>query len=226
MPPPTFTAIEAQPTKDEQVYAQIRRAIIEGNVQPGQELPVATVAVQLGVSRIPVMRACQRLIGEGFLDVNTRRNMVVVPLTEERVTEELSLLNDLECMAVREALRAPDPDIPERWRRLNQVLAQAIASGEGTARVQANVQFHAALWDSLRSPYVRNLVALVWDHLEPARAFASTAGPWDRSVSVREHEAIIQAVEAGDATAAQAAVRNHRQRTVDRVLAVLRARSP
>src|SRR5918912_2223449 len=99
---PTFSAMPAPPTKDKQVYGRLRRASVEGEVAPGQELPVANVAVQLGVSRIPVMRASQRLVGEGFLETNARRAMVVVPLTEGRVTAELSLLNDLECMAVRE----------------------------------------------------------------------------------------------------------------------------
>lgn len=59
------------------------------------------MALQLGVSRIPVMRACQRLVSEGFLELNSRRTMVVIPHSEERVSEEFSLLSDLECMAVR-----------------------------------------------------------------------------------------------------------------------------
>jgi DNA-binding GntR family transcriptional regulator len=220
---PTFSAIAAQPTKDEQVYERLRRAIVDGHVIPGQELAVANVAVQLGVSRIPVMRACQRLIGEGFLETNARRAMVVVPLTEERVTEEFSLLNDLECMAVREAARHVTPATLKRWQRLNAALGRAI-DGPKESRIEANLTFHAALWDSLQSPYVRNLVALVWDHLEPARAASSQSGPWDHTASVREHQAIIDAVAARDAAAAEDAVRRHRQQTVDRALSFLRAR--
>ncbi len=222
---PPFNAIAVQPTKDEQVYNRLRRAIVEGQVIPGQELAVANVAVQLGVSRIPVMRACQRLIGEGFLETNARRAMVVVPLTEERVTEEFSLLNDLECMAVREAVRHATPATLKRWQRLNQALLKAM-DGTNRPRIEANVAFHAALWDSLLSPYVRNLVALVWDHLEPARAASSQTGPWDHTASVREHQAIIDAVAQCDPAAAEAAVRRHRQQTVDRALTFLRARTP
>ena len=220
---PTFSAIATPPTKDEQVYERLRRAIVEGEVAPGQELPVANVAMQLGVSRIPVMRACQRLVGEGFLETNARRAMVVVPLTEERVTEEFSLLNDLECMAVREAVRHATSATLKQWQRLNDDLAQA-GRGAGVGRVEANYRFHAALWDSLRSPYVRNLVGLVWDHLEPARSAASQVGPPDQRVSVSEHQAIVDAVVQRDAPAAEAAVRRHRQQTVDRVLAFLRSR--
>jgi DNA-binding GntR family transcriptional regulator len=155
------------------------------------------------------MRACQRLIGEGFLETNARRTMVVVPLTEERVTEEFSLLNDLECMAVREAVRHVTSATLKRWQRLNAALAKAV-DGPRAPRIEANVAFHAALWDSLRSPYVRSLVALVWDHLEPARAASS--------------QAIIDAVAARDAAAAEDGVRRHRQQTVDRALSFLRAR--
>src|ERR687885_1012126 len=157
---PTFNAIATPPTKDEQVYERLRRAIVEGEVAPGQELPVANVAVQLGVSRIPVMRACQRLVGEGFLETNARRAMVVVPLAEERVNEEFSLLNDLECTAAREAVRHATTATLNGWQRLNDELAKAVR-GARTARVEANFRFHVALWDSLQSPYVRNLVGLV-----------------------------------------------------------------
>ena len=118
--------IGASPTRDELVYASLRRAIVEGSLVPGQEVVVTTVAAQragccpaprrpalvyaaapaiveegcpgrpvavahrgreLGVSRVPVMHACQRLVGEGFLVANPRRSVTVPPLTEERQEE-------------------------------------------------------------------------------------------------------------------------------------------
>jgi DNA-binding GntR family transcriptional regulator len=217
---PSLGSITTAPTKDEQVYDRLRRAIVEGQITPGQELAVANVAVQLGVSRIPVMRACQRLIGEGFLETNARRNVVVAPLSAERVTEEFALLDSLETLAARRAAERKDAATVRALRRHNDLLAQP--STEVSAAVQVNQRFHQALWDGLQSPYVRNLAGLIWDHLEPARTAAVSHSPWDRERSVGEHRAIIDAIVAGDPAAAEAAVIRHRGRTIERVLAALR----
>ena len=53
---------------------------------------VSAVAHQLGVSRIPVMRACHRLVGEGFLLANPRRSLTVVAQTEARMVETVEVL--------------------------------------------------------------------------------------------------------------------------------------
>ena len=213
------------PPKDEQVYERLRRAIVEGRVMPGQELAVANLAVELGVSRIPVMRACQRLIGEGFLETNARRSVVVAPLTDARVVEEFTLLDALECMAVRVAAEAGSRGhIVARWQRINATMARHMDDDTPDACAAGNLEFHAAVWDSLSSPYVRNLVALIWDHLEPARQLATVNTPWERSGSVAEHQAICDAVLRGDPAAAEAAVRAHRQNHVTRVRATLRQR--
>ncbi len=221
---PSLGTITTAPTKDEQVYARLRRAIVDGHVAPGQELAVARVAVQFGVSRIPVMRACQRLIGEGFLETNARRNVVVVPLTGERVTEEFELLNALECMAVRAACEDHTPATVKAWGRLNAALAEHDEEPSRLRTTAANRRFHMAMWRYLRSPYLLNLVGLVWDHLQPARAASASTGLYERDLSVREHQAIIDAVAQRDPAAAEAAVRAHRQNTINRVLLALRQR--
>ncbi|HET7769230.1 MAG TPA: GntR family transcriptional regulator [Chloroflexota bacterium] len=214
-------AISVAPTKDEQVYDRLRKAIVAGQLLPRQELAVAAIATQLGVSRIPVMRACQRLIGEGFLETNARRNVVIAPLSEERALEEFALLDTLEGMAARHSARHRDAATLRALRRHNAAMA-----GPGTTPVAAteiNVRFHQALWGGLRSPYARNLAGLIWDHLEPARNAAERHHSWNPAPSIAEHEAIIAAIEAGDQEAAAAAVMQHRKRTIDRVLAALRA---
>ena len=75
------------PTLEEVVYRRLRRAIVEGDLAPGQEIKVAPTAVQMGVSRIPLMKACRRLVGEGLLVDHPRKRVTVRALTEAGIVE-------------------------------------------------------------------------------------------------------------------------------------------
>ena len=55
-----------------QVREALRRAILEGQLRPGQRLPsTRSLAVDLGVSRLPVLSAYEQLLHEGYLTGRT-----------------------------------------------------------------------------------------------------------------------------------------------------------
>src|SRR5215207_6357960 len=85
-----FATVEVSPTREELVYDQLRRAIIDHTLRPGQEVVVAAVALQMGVSRIPVIQACKRLIGEGFLIPHPRRSLNEASRTFTRPPDSLT----------------------------------------------------------------------------------------------------------------------------------------
>lgn len=64
----------------DQVTAEIRRSILAGVLQPGQELSLRELAAQLGVSTIPVREALRRLEGQGLLTTSAGRSSRVAPL--------------------------------------------------------------------------------------------------------------------------------------------------
>ena len=67
----------AQPLH-EQVAAQIRRAIAEGEAGPGERLPLATdLAAVLGVNKNTVLRALHLLREEGLLEFRRGRGITV-----------------------------------------------------------------------------------------------------------------------------------------------------
>jgi GntR family transcriptional regulator / MocR family aminotransferase len=52
-----------------QVYDAYRTAIVEGNLRPGERVPSSReLAIELGVSRIPVLNAYAQLLSEGLLE--------------------------------------------------------------------------------------------------------------------------------------------------------------
>lgn len=213
--------IQRLPTHDEQVYTQLRRAIVDGTLAPGEEVIVTTVAAQLGVSRVPVMHACQRLIGEGFLVANPRRSVTVAPMTAERIQEGCDVLLALECLALELAGQRRTAEDVVAWRALCQAGAAFRKPPGASVENVADSAFHAALWRAAGRPYLYQQISLVYDHHEPARALARPTHIQERAT--REHEQIIDALERGDIPAAQDTLRRHRRHGTDRAIAALLA---
>ena len=208
--------VTPSPTMDEQVYAQLRAAILKGDLKPGEEVVVSSVAGQLGVSRIPVMHACQRLIGEGFLMANPRRSVVVTPLTESRIREVWEVLLELECLAVRHACESARPELVAELAALNAAVLRFRRKPGEYKMNQPDYEFHAAVWDAAQRPYLAAQIRAVYDHYEPARVLGRSQHDPGRSAA--EHGAIVEAVGRRDAVAAQAALRSHREHSLERAL--------
>jgi GntR family transcriptional regulator len=63
----------------EQVAAEIRRAIAEGEAKPGERLPPARhLAAVMGVNTNTVLRALRALRDEGLLEMRPRRGIHVI----------------------------------------------------------------------------------------------------------------------------------------------------
>ena len=217
-------AIAPSPTREQLVYDRLRQAIVAGTLRPGQELVVTTIAAQLGVSRIPVMHACQRLIGEGFLVANPRRSVTVAPLTEARIVEGNEVLLALECLALEHTARQATADDLIYWATLNAAVraftAEDREAWRGPMSMLPDHRFHAALWRAAGKPYLYRQIALVYDHNEPARALGRARH--DAARSAAEHDAILEALRREDVPAAQAALKTHRCRGTANQLEVLR----
>lgn len=81
----------------EQVVDAIRRAIVEGEVRPGDRLPPARdLASALGINANTVLRALRRLRDEGLLEFRRGRGVSVLsrPDGEEKLRADLRELLD------------------------------------------------------------------------------------------------------------------------------------
>lgn len=215
-------ALTPNPTIDEQVYTRLRAAIVDGQLSPGQDVVVTTVAAQLGVSRIPVMHACQRLVGEGFLVPNPRRSLTVAPLTEARITDGFEVLIALECLCMEHTARNATEALVAQWRQLNEaVLAFHREPGKLTVNTP-DYRLHVALWEAAGRAYLFQQLRTVYDHMEPARVLSRIMHSPARSGG--EHERLIDALARHDVPAAQDALRKHRLHGLERALIGFHAR--
>ena len=85
----------------QEIAGQLRQAIIEGRIAPGERLVEASIAERLGVSRGPVRDAILELQRQGLVVNAPRRSAFVVEVSKDDIEEIYTLRMVLEAFAAR-----------------------------------------------------------------------------------------------------------------------------
>ena len=199
--------LEVQPHLVDRVYASILDAICTGQLPPGARITQDGLADTLAVSRQPVLQALLLLKKQGFVRDTGRRGLVVAPLDPVAVQRLYQVRGALDGLAAREAaLRGGAATT--RGRALVEE-GRAAARARDTARlIQADLDFHRFLYELSGNPLIAESAALHWQHIRRImgavlRSETALDHIWD------EHEAILAAIAAGDAAAAERRARAH-----------------
>jgi len=211
-PPPSTTAQHA--------LEWLRRAVVEGELAPGQRVLQDEVAERLGVSLAPVREALRVLEQEGQVTYKPRRGYYVTELRVEDLAEIYELRRVLEERAVRRALPSLDDDALERVGVAAADCLRAAQNGEVAAELAANRRFHFGLLESPDQPHTMRVIRLLWDSTEAYRALYYNS-PQERRAAADAHERILDAVRRGDADEVVAELDAHRTRALDVLVGIL-----
>ncbi len=193
-------------TKEEQVADYLRERIISGIFPRGSRLKQAEIAEQLHLSITPVREALKLLEAEGYLSGDSYRGTRVVPFDPSASGEILSLRLLLEAKLVAGAMeKVTSQDITE-LRALADEFEKAFASGERATARGVNYRFHRRMYDIAAMPQTLHFVQILWARY-PFDLINAVAGRGDDAVA--EHNEILRALTAGDASAAIFAMRKH-----------------
>jgi DNA-binding GntR family transcriptional regulator len=207
-------------TAAQHALEELRRAIVAGELRPGQRVGQEEIAERLGVSLAPVREALAALEQEGQLTYRPRRGYFVTELRLEDLREIYELRALLEERAARRAAPLLDADALERIELAAREVVEAAAAGEVAAELAANRRFHFALLEAPGQTHALRLIRLLWDSTETYRALYYNS-PRERKEAVRAHERIVAALRAGDADRLVAELDAHRQRALDRLGEIL-----
>lgn len=186
-----MNALTGYRTKGQLVYEQLKEGILNGSPEPGQRLVIAQLAIELGVSKVPVREAVDRLIGEGWLARSPHVGPYVPKLEPGEVHETAVIRAALESAAIRYAVPLHDVDSLSKV----EIILEKMESGEGDYAA-LNVQLHASLIEPC--PY-KQLTTMACDQLEKASRFHTVLRLGDYvNKTQAEHQAIVDAVRAGN----------------------------
>lgn len=209
------------------VFASLRNAILSNALHPGEQLNVPELAKRLGVSLTPVRNAIQLLAAEGLVEVRPRSGTFVARVSVEEVRETFEIRRALECLAVEKAAaRGLSPEELAKLRDLLASLEQPVVTEEDRRRHELdNAEFHRTLIEAGRNSRLAAQYGTLNAHIQIARIHAADTGWQARLAGERaEHQAIVEALAAGDSPAAAAAMRTHIDRACNSMLEALEKR--
>jgi len=220
---PAAGSFRRPPTAQEAVLVELRRAMVRGELQPGEQIVQETLAERFGVSRVPLREALKILEGEGAVTYVARRGYFVADLSMDDLLEVYRIRAVLEAEAVRVGVplltdndRAQFVGLVERWER-------AAVAGDLLDLAAANRALHFTLIEAARMPRLTRLVRILWDATDVYRSVYYGAAASLEAVA-REHRQILAAVLAGDADEVVQLLDDHRDGAVEHVRATLSGR--
>ena len=191
----------------DRTYDAILDAISGGELTAGARINQDELAARLNVSRQPIVQALALLKVQGFVRETGRRGVVVAPLDADFISHLYELRSALDGAACRGAALRGSAEAKLWGPALIAEGRAAFASGSVKRMVDADMRFHRLLYDLCGNPMIAETASLHWHHIRRLIGGYLQHYPmrdvWD------EHQAILDAVIAGDPDRAEAAARHH-----------------
>lgn len=196
----------------EAAYHAIRQKILDNVWAAGFQALESALALELGMSRTPVREACIRLANEGLVAVVPRHGIRVLPVSPSDMREIYEILTSLESTAAELVAKSqPSAQKLAPLEKASSDMEKALKRDDLEGWAEADERFHRLLLQMCGNAKLAAIVFNFWDRSHRARMVTLRLRP--RPVnSTREHRAIVQAIRRGDAAAAGALFRAHRQR--------------
>lgn len=189
---------EGHPSLREQAYDAIKGRILDGGLMPGDALSESEWAETLGISRTPVREAFQMLSIEGLVEILPKRGTLVARLSVRDVRESFELREAIEGYAARLAAERRSEEQLAAMRATLRAIDDPYSTG---------ASFHGLVVEASDNAYLLDSFTSAEGRIDLASRLATRA-TGSGSVST-SHEEVLEAIERGDAEAAEAAMRRH-----------------
>ncbi len=183
----------------------LRARVLDGHLPPGATLVEADIAAEFGISRPTARSAITLLVHEGLLRRQAHKS-AHVPVLSRADVEDLFLVRiPLEIGVVGAVVAQGAP--PADAGRAVAALAAVPDDAPHSVFVEADLDFHRALVGCVDSPRLSRLYAALSGEIHLSMVQSRYVLGRDRIA--REHQQVLDALEAGDAALAEERMRAH-----------------
>lgn len=192
-------------------YETLRDEILALRLQPGAVLDETSLAERFEMSRSPVREALIRLAGDDLVVTLSNRSTVVAPIDVQSFPKYVEALDIAQRMNTRLAAELRDDTALKTIAKRQMDFVSAVKSGDHLAMSAANMDFHMAIADAGRNPFLaafyerllnqgRRMLHLHFDYLDRTH---------DGSLLTDEHDQMIVAIQDRDVALADRLAHDH-----------------
>jgi DNA-binding GntR family transcriptional regulator len=154
-------------TLRDQVYSDLRRALMNAKFAPGQKVTIRSLAAALGTSLTPVREALRRLIAEGALEGAANRSVRVPIMTRDKILELRDIRLALEGLAAARAAERISREEIAHLRSLSLEIVAARDRGDTATDIAKVTEFQFAVYRAAEMPALLKLIEMVWVQTGP-----------------------------------------------------------
>jgi DNA-binding GntR family transcriptional regulator len=199
-------------TLSETIYQSLKKALIEGELKPGQRLQEKEIAALYNTSSTPVREAFFRLAAEKYLVISARKEVLVQDTTLEQVRELYEIVRTLDILALRQALAVmTEKDIAE-LRTMTAELGRFHDADDHQNYLEQNLRIHYTLWRHCGSAALYETLSEIMAKIAIYRRktdFAPFADPPSLEKSYRDHRELLQLIERRDLAGVEKLIQAH-----------------
>ena len=202
-----LTAVDTVPLH-EKVYLELVRALMSGQLRPGQKLTSRKLAKELGTSDMPVRSAFTRLQALRALSPMPNGSVEVPLISAERFQQLTAVRTILEGTATELATKLINGNNLRAIRRHCTELTQAARSGDIDDYLRKNHDFKFSIYRHCGNEQMIFLIETVWMQVGPFLRNLRIGFEDDLAgiLGIDYHEEVVAAIEAGDGERARAAI--------------------
>jgi DNA-binding GntR family transcriptional regulator len=194
--------------RDDDGYLRLRMAILRGDLVPNQRLVEADMSSAFELPRAAVRTALVRLEHEGLIEREPHRGARVRLVTEQEAVEILEARAALEGLAASQAAKNTTRARAAELRAVLERQRAALAKEDLLGASDVNAQLHAKIVELSGHATAQRLISALNSQMVRFQ-FRTILMPGRPAQSLQEHNAIVEAVAAGDATKAERAMHRH-----------------
>lgn len=210
-------------TRREVVLDALRRALLSGELKPGQRVKEAPLAEALGVSRPTVREAIYQLVHEGSLVQVPYKGITVAKPSAQDLIEVANIRVSLETMAAIEISHDVEGEGMQRLRQALRDHLNAIEDSDVVASDLTHLELHRTLWESSGNRMLMRIWPLVESQIRTAMSL-DQATRHDPARDAELHIRLIDVIERGDAQEIADEVRNHIAASADEIVRLMEER--
>ncbi len=219
---PPLTKAASGTTRASFITAALEGEILAGELRPGVRLDEEGIGRRFGVSRTPVREALKHLASAGLINIKPHTGAFVTSLTVDVVFEMFEMMAVLESACSALASRRHNAEDRLMLVAAHHACGKAAKHKDSQRFYESNKRFHEAVYAASHNSYLEAQTLNLRNRLEAYRR-AATFHSGLMSVTMTEHERIVEAILTMDEAGAAEMMRGHLDTLRDDAVSITKA---